>query len=153
MNYGWTLDETAWQKLGLTVASLRWFCVPFDNAHIMSVPEQSGVYLICASPPVETGEVCERLFNVIYAGRSKTSIRNRFSKHCTAPDRDIAVALECYGYARNKFGFYYAVAPGDRVVEIECRLIECYGPPANRRGGDNVRIPVKICVDKSRPAG
>ncbi len=153
MEYGWRLSRGYWQELDEHIRGLTWFFLPFDNVHVRSVPEKPGVYLICARPPIIAHDPHKRFFNVLYAGRSESSLRDRFKKHCENPDKGIAKVIACYGFHRDELHYYYATAKREDVVAIEDSLIDCYGPSANLRSGDKFKIKAHIRADKARPAG
>jgi len=91
------------------------------------------------------------MFNVLYAGLSKTSIRSRFLVHCNKPDENIREAKKCYAYRTGKMSFYYARAAATSVADIENRLIDCFGPPCNRQAGTSPVITANL--GDGRPAG
>ena len=135
IDYGWRLDRDAWECLQAVLAELNWFDLPFERLNAPSVPEQSGVYIICGRPPIIMGRLCEVFFSVIYVGKSETSIRSRFIVHCDNPDEGIKRAKRCYAHSVTRLRYYYAVAPQEKVAEVESRLIECFGLSANRQSG------------------
>lgn len=151
MRYGWNLDPESWKLLAHLVEDLSWTSVPFDKLHASVVPKSAGVYLICASPPVVKSSPFSQLLNVLYAGLSTSSIQSRFLYHCKTPDEGIQRAKRCYGYISAHMNFYFSVTTAASVADIECRIIDCFGPPCNRQSGISPVITAKL--GEGKPAG
>jgi hypothetical protein len=142
------LDPKCWKNLSSVVSALSWTHVPFDKIHSSAIPQEAGVYLICANTPAVKSTPFSEFLNVLYAGLSTTNIRSRFVKHCTKPDQGVKDGKRCYGFVGSKMTFYFAPAQSKSVAEIERQLIDCFGPPCNRQAGI-----ITARIVKERPAG
>ena len=138
MKYGWQLDRELWQQLVEFLPDIKWRKVPFNYNHSLAIPKKPGVYLICGTPPLMSDKPYKKFFNVIYAGRSETSIHERFDVHCNRPDKSIQKIKQCYGSREGYLFFYFATLPKELVKPVETQLINCYGPAANQRAGDSI---------------
>lgn len=145
MQHGWTLEKQKWDYLLAVVSGTCWSKTTLDELYCDDVPKCTGVYAICVTIPNFNQHLFEVLYNIIYVGRADTgTLHGRFLHHCRRPERGIKQAKECFG---NNFEYWYTEVNPDRVKELEARLIECFGPPANRISGS---IPVQI--GQPRPA-
>jgi hypothetical protein len=151
MRYGLNLDPESWKLLAHLVADLTWTSVPFDKLHASVVPKAAGVYLICASPPVVKSSPFNQLLNVLYTGLSTSSIQSRFLYHCKTPDEGVLRAKRCYGYISAHMSFYFSVTTAATVADIECRIIDCFGPPCNRQSG--ISPVITAILGEGKPAG
>ena len=146
MQHGWTLDKQKWEHLLTVISGTRWSKAQLNRLHRDSIPASSGVYAICVKLESSDFNQCllfKALYEIIYVGRS-TSLHRRFLDHCSNPERGMKLAKECFG---DDFEYWYTEVNPDRINELEARLIECFGPPANRIRG---HIPVQI--GQLRPA-
>ena len=145
MQHGWTLEKQKWDQLLTVVSGTRWAKTQLNQLYRDSVPKGPGVYAICVklSPPNFNESLFKALYEIIYVGQSN-SLQNRFLVHCRRPDRGIEQAKKCFG---DNFEYWYTEVNPNRIDELETRLIECFGPPANRISG---RIRAKI--GNPRPA-
>lgn len=132
MQHGWTLDKQKWQHLLTAVSRTRWSKTRLDQLYRDSIPESPGVYAICARVPDFNQFLFKALYEIIYVGKSNVSLHSRFLNHCHNPERGIEQAKECFG---DSFEYWYTEVSPDQVDELETRLIECFGPPANRISG------------------
>ena len=146
MQHGWTLNKQKWDYLLPVVSGTHWSKTQLNQLNRDSIPETSGVYAICVKLDIRDFNQClfRVLYEIIYVGKSAVSLHNRFLKHCRRPERGIKQAKECFG---DNFEYWYTEVNPDRVAELEARLIECFGPPANRIRGS---IPGQI--GQPRPA-
>lgn len=96
---------------------------------------ESGVYMFCASPvgirPAshEGGALFTLLLSPIYIGRTN-DLRRRFIQHCRRPSREVRAARACFGTSMH---FWYHLREHGTIRNDEATLIDCFGPPANRR--------------------
>ena len=145
MRHGWTLEKQKWDHLLTVVSGTRWSKTQLNQLYRDSVPKGPGVYAICVKlrPPDFNQSLFKALYEIIYVGQS-SSLQSRFLVHCCIPKRGIEQAKECFG---DNFEYWYTEVNPDQIDELEIRLIECFGPPANRISG---RIPARI--GNPRPA-
>ena len=143
MRYGWTLEKQEWDMLLLIVSETRWSKTKFNSLYRENVPQSSGVYAICSSPPDFTQSLIKALYNIIYVGKSK-SLRRRFLEHCNRPKLEIEMAQHCFG---DNLESWFTEVSLERIDELEARLIDCFGPSANLVRG---HIPAR--VGAPRPA-
>ena len=139
MNRGWSLNQRDWETLGAAISVRRvWISVPLLANEQSMVPEQPGVYAICAHPPFATPSDLQSLFNAsltpLYIGRSEANMRDRFLKHCNSPHQRLSSAKRCYH--EGDLIFWYTVLARDDVKNAEALLIQCFGPPVNDRPGE-----------------
>ena len=136
MQYGWILEKQKWNHLLAVVSGTSWSKTTLDELYCDDVPKRTGVYAICATIPNFDQHLFEVLYNIIYVGKAdRGTLHRRFLDHCRRPERGIKQAKECFG---DNFEYWYAEVNPDRVTELERRLIECFGPPANRIGGQKI---------------
>jgi hypothetical protein len=129
MRYGWTITHLPWKQLEELFGEQKWANVPLDASARRSIPNQAGVYLICAGlkhVPVN-GRPMQKLYNVIYAGQAR-NLRQRFAQH-VAGFGDVVAAKRTF----RQLDFWYTGAPQEALSELEQRLIDAFGPPANNR--------------------
>ena len=146
MQHGWTLEKHRWDDLLNAISGIHWSKTKLDILYQNNVPECPGVYAICLK--LRTINFNQRpfkdLYEIIYVGRSEWSVRSRFLSHCHKPERRVREAKECFG---ENLEYWYAEVNQDQVRELEARLIDCFGPPANIR---QERIPARTM--EPRPA-
>ena len=136
MQHGWTLEKQEWEHLSM-VSGTHWSKTKFNSLYRESVPESPGVYAICSEPPAFTQSFIKTLYNIIYVGKSK-SLRRRFLEHCNRPKLEIEMAKHCFG---DNLEYWFTEVSLDQIDELEARLIDCFGPPANLVRG---HIPARI---------
>lgn len=111
------------------VASTNWKQVNLESLYQDTVPESSGVYIICASPPNSEPPVFSRLYEVIYAGQEGVSLRRRFLEHCSRPKPEIQSAVDCL---KHPLEYWFTQVGREDLDTLESVLIDCFGPPANK---------------------
>lgn len=129
---GWSPNRKLWDELGALSKDLSWKKVEFDRnrSHLVSNNDR-GVYLICASPPIETISVINA-YTILYAGQVKSrnrSLRTRFLEHIRNPNPQLKLFLDCY-YPIIHFWFA-TVQDQSRIDELEVLLVETFNPPCN----------------------
>lgn len=141
MQHGWTLNKQKWEHLLTIISGTRWSKARLNQLYRDSIPESPGVYAICVRLRVPNFNqfLFKALYEIIYVGKSNVSLHSRFLDHCLRPERGIEQAKECFG---DNFEYWYTEVSPDRVDELETRLIECFGPPANRISG-RIRARIK----------
>ena len=137
MRHGWTLEKQEWDHLRRVVSKTCWSKTQLDQSCRDSVPKKSGVYAICAKLTDFKQSLFKALYEIIYVGKSR-SLNRRFLEHCRRPERGVKQAKQCFG---DNLEYWYTEVNPDRIDELEARLIECFGPPANRISGT---IPAKL---------
>ena len=136
MKYGWTLDRSKWDLLpDEFVVGGSWNSVQFTLADKDSIPESSGIYLVCTPPcgrrrgdSTSPNDLFGILYSALYVGKS-SNLRTRFIQHCRKPDRPIQAAFTCYSEALE---FWYHRTDVGSLRTAENSLFDCLGPPANR---------------------
>ena len=136
MRYGWTLEKQEWLQLSV-ISRTDWSKTKFNSLYRENVPESSGVYAICSTPPDFTQLLIKTLYNIIYVGKSK-SLRRRFLEHCNRPKLEIEMAQHCFG---DSLEYWFTEVSLEEIDELEARLIDCFGPPANLVRG---HIPARV---------
>lgn len=129
MRYGWAIKGSPWKQLQELFSEQQWKMVPLDDPSGGSVPIDAGVYQICAGlehVPVN-GRPMRKLYNVIYVGQA-TDLRRRFKQHLSGFG-DVVIAKRTF----RRLDFWYTIAPAERITELEQRLIEAFGPSANKK--------------------
>ena len=144
MKHGWTLKKQDWDHLRKILSETCWSKTKFDQLYRDSIPKSPGVYAICSRIPDFNQPLFKDLYNIIYTGKSK-SLYRRFLEHCHQPKREIKMARQCFG---DSLEYWYTVEDPNRIDELEACLIECFGPPANRRG----RQIILGKIGRARPA-
>jgi hypothetical protein len=130
MEHGWSHDFSLWERLGHAVSQYNWRSVPLLELECNSVPNSSGVYVMCGGTPVTiTNLLGGRVFGPLYVGRAN-ELRRRFLQHCRRPDSNIDAIKHCW---QNRLQFWFAVIPANQMRAVEDLLIDCFGPRANRR--------------------
>ena len=103
----------------------------FDRNLAASVPETSGVYVICARPPYPT-TLGRAAYTVLYAGKVRRlprTLRARFVEHCDRPTPILRPLLLCFH--PNVHFWWSSVADSEEIDRTETLLIESFNPPAN----------------------
>lgn len=137
MDFGWRTDPAPWASIPAElVYSRSWRSVGFAEVEADGVPaRESGVYMFCASPvgirPAhhERGSLFSLLLTPIYIGRT-SDLRRRFLQHCRRPSPEVRAARICFGMSMY---FWYHLREYGMTRSDEATLIDCFGPPANRR--------------------
>ena len=139
MRYGWTLEKHEWDLLLQVAEEISWSKTKLGQLYRNRVPKRSGVYIICAKIPRFTQRFFKSLYNVIYVGKAnKGTLHDRFLYHCKYPKQELVMARSCFG---DNLEYWFAEMDPGKVAELEARLIDCFGPPANRIRG---HIPGKL---------
>jgi len=139
MEYGWSLDKSTWNKIPAAVAKgHRWRAVHLTVGNHRTVPQVSGIYVVCAAPPGRRAplpagahDLFRFLYSAIYVGRSD-DLRRRFVEHCNSPKEELAQSQECFD---SRLDFWFIREPSDTIAALESVLIACLGPQANRISG------------------
>jgi hypothetical protein len=135
--HGWHLNIVKWRELHAAVPALEWLTLPFHPLSANRVPEAPGIYMITGAPPLFRAAPHSGFEQPLYVGKSETSIRERFRAHTsgrTLPG--IRELRQLYEDARHPtLSFRLLPLDASIVVYAESLLIDCYGPPANRRPG------------------
>ncbi|MCY4274671.1 MAG: GIY-YIG nuclease family protein [Gammaproteobacteria bacterium] len=143
MRYGWNLDPERWHDLERTISKYKWTRAYLERDFATSVPEESGIYVICASTSnivANNNRLLKQAYNAIYAGQS-TNLRRRFGSH-----------VRGYGEvkrAKNTFGqldFWFSTIEKPFLSDVEQLFIDTFGPPANEKN-------VKVHIGNPIPAG
>ena len=134
MKHGWALEKQEWDHLFKVVSETLWSKIQLNQLYRDSIPKSPGVYAICGRIPNFNQCLFKDLYNILYAGQSN-SLYRRFLEHCNQPKREIEMARQCFG---DSLEYWYTVVDPDRIDELETRLIECFGPPANRIQGRTI---------------
>ena len=143
MRYGWNLDAERWRDLERTISQYEWSRTYLERDCTTKVPEESGIYVICASTSrihANDNRLLNQAYNAIYAGQSK-NLRRRFVCH-----------VRGYGEvkrAKNTFGqleFWFSVIEESLLSNVEQLFIDTFGPPANEKN-------VKVQIGNPIPAG
>jgi excinuclease UvrABC nuclease subunit len=145
VRHGWAIDARPWKQLEELIAQKEWRKASLDPAHVNSVPAAAGVYQICAGlqdVPVN-GRVMSQLYNVVYVGQAK-NLRRRFREHVSGHG-DVVPAKKTF----RALDFWYTTAPLETITELEQRLIDAFGPPANKKNA-KVRFGDPIPAGKIR---
>ena len=145
MRYGWTLEKHKWDNLIEAISGTHWSNTKLDQLYRDSVPKSKGVYVICVKTTNFNQRLFGDLYNVIYVGKvDKRTLHIRFLEHCNEPKIEIEMARQCFG---DNLEYWFTIVELDQIDEIEARLIECFGPPANLK---QESIPAR--TTESRPA-
>lgn len=130
MRYGWTLDRYEWTEFYQYLSRKKWQQTLLDSIYKDSVPICAGVYMICVKIPDVSLNPFQKMYNVVYVGKSTTSLRSRFLKHCKPDNEELSKAKKCF---KNKFDYWFLIDDSKNVHNLEAILIQCFGPIANRR--------------------
>ena len=149
MDKGWSIDKEDWQALEKALLKAKiWKSVLLTTNDQSLVPETSGVYAICARPPIATKQERKTFFHCLasplYIGRSESNIKLRFLEHCQNKNWQLRRAKQCFRTV--KLNFWFVELPRNFVKDAEARLIKCFGPPVNKRAGTipgTIKAPVR----------
>ena len=141
---GWSADQTLWAELNRMAPALSWKQILLDSTRSHLIPKNAtGVYLICASPPVRT---VQDLYSVLYAGQVHSAshgLRARFLNHIQQPKDKLLSYLRCY-FPRVDF-WYTLLADAQEIDRLEALLIQVFSPPCNcRQAPGTMRLLAKI---------
>jgi hypothetical protein len=119
--------------------------VPLSIANAPVVPDGSGVYAICVTTAtlreLREATIFSAFCTALYVGQAR-GLRRRFSEHCAADNPDLRRGLSIFAPAE----FWWCQMDPEHLNEFETRLIECFGPPANRVRG------IQATLGPPRPA-
>ena len=141
IRYGWTLYPTEWQLIPSDVLRTdQWQSTGLSRALRSSIPQQSGVYMMCVRPPgvASIGQPFSRLEEVVYVGKT-TNLRRRYGQHLNVPSPKVRVARETYA---ESLRFWFLRLASSQISSVESVLISCLGPPGNDRPGEIQRLVV-----------
>lgn len=140
MRYGWSIDQETWRKLERDKS--QWRAVRLTATDKNVVPKDSGIYMICAAPPgyrlmgKRSGDLLQYLYSPVYIGKS-TDLQERFSSHCNQPKLELEQSQSCFN---GNLDFWFLRMSRNEIDYYETKLIDCFGPPANRISGIRARI-------------
>jgi len=138
---GWSLNIQDWRELAVLLTGTKWNSVPFDETARVLVPQKPGVYMIVAKSPVIRLDHFNSLRTPLYIGRSKSSLRTRFSQHIKIPQERVRSIHEFCPLIAVQFLF--TLVSRSEVCTLESLLIDCYGPSANIiRGKARLGTPI-----------
>ena len=136
----WSLEPAKWAQLFRLLPADEnsdFKQVPFVSGAQLSVPTDSGVYLVVAKPiihiqgnPVRNPSIKLReLQNVLYVGRS-SNLRKRFLEHINGGPNTTSVAdiTRCF----SSLTFWWIAVGSSATRELEDLFIRTFGPPANK---------------------
>ena len=145
IRYGWPIHRLEWELLPQEVYASGWQSRPLGHASRRSVPPVTGVYIMSVRPPQAFSmhePFCD-LLEVIYVGRS-TNLRNRYSDHLNTPSPKVRIARDTYS---DSLRFWFLSLPKDRIAIVESLLIDCFGPSANDRPADTLKLQVSTTIN------
>lgn len=136
---GWSLSEADWRRLARLLDEVEWRITQLRSLNQDDVPSTAGVYILMTDSQRVSDQyrLPKGIANVLYVGRSTTSLRKRFLDHASdSPDNPlIKISRRTFGELR----YAYARAPGNDsntqkrwVRDAESALISVLSPPANR---------------------
>ena len=136
MRYGWNLKSDKWHNLERAISRYNWSRAYLHKDYTTTVPENSGIYVICASTEniVMNNALLSRTYNAIYTGQSK-NLRRRFTDHIQGY-REVKRAEDTFG----RLDFWYSTIEQSRLSEVEQLFIDTFGPSANV-----INAKVQIC--------
>ena len=149
IRYGWPLHGLEWEELyALGWGAKEWQSRPLGHTLRRSIPEGSGVYMMCVRPPNATSlsEPFSRLMEVIYVGMSK-NLRRRYGEHLNTPSPKVREARIAYS---DSLIFWFLRVSEDLISTAESVLINCFGPPANDKPGKTLDLNVGPTVKLQR---
>lgn len=128
---GWSCQLDLWRELQQVGKNRSWRSVELDSERSHLIPLATGVYLICARPPIEA---VKRIgtYAVIYAGQVKSperGLRTRFLEHIHRPNPKLRMYMDCF-YPNVQFWFTLA-SDQSGIDELEGLLIDTFNPPCN----------------------
>ena len=139
MRHGWTLEKQEWDILPQIIEGTSWSKTRLAQLYRDQVPKSSGVYIICVKIPRFNQSPFKSLYNVIYVGKAdRGTLYDRFLYHCNNPKPELVLARQCFG---DNLEYWFTEVSTNKASELEARLIDCFGPPANRIRG---HIPARV---------
>jgi hypothetical protein len=140
VDHGWNIDGGTWQAFAdaASACQLSWHRVRFEAVWQDQVPAKAGIYAICSVVPGPRA-LLPPLYNAVYVGKSR-DLRSRFLQHCATTNDALRRAVACFGVSLD---FWYAVIPSHSIGRLEALLIDCLGPPVNRRREAAVQVVVR----------
>ncbi|MCG3777292.1 MAG: hypothetical protein JW395_4170 [Nitrospira sp.] len=141
---GWNLELARWRELQEAIPPSPWVKLFFEAQSWNRVPDAPGVYMVTGAPPLLRNNPHGTFEKPLYIGQSTTSMRTRFRSHissrCQPSLARLRTLYDDAGYPALFFSFLQL--PADQVEKVEAILIECYGPPANRKRGISLRVGI-----------
>lgn len=132
MRYGWSLRPADWEAVAQVLGAGPWYKVAFRQIQRRRIPEEPGVYML-GTRPAAAG--LPPLYNAVYVGQA-TNLRSRFLQHLQRPSPDVDRAAMCFP----DLEFWFVKSDQMALNRLEAMLIECLGPPANRRAGIGAKV-------------
>lgn len=129
MRKGWSLDARKWAIARQILTSNTWRHCGLKQTNKDLIPQESGIYLICARAVAGQDPCLPPLYDAIYVGLSRR-LRKRFIDHCGGYG-DVPEALQAFG----RLDFYFTLLPADQIASAESRMIDAIGPSANKIQG------------------
>ena len=132
---GWSLDAKCWTRLSVNWSKSSARQVILIREQAGDVTENSGVYVICASPPATSlpRNMFKHLYNAVYVGQA-VNLRTRFNKHVTGYG-NVPSARALFG----SLDFWFIEVPKDDLDHAESVLIDALGPVANKINGPTIQ--------------
>ena len=132
---GWSSERDLWNELVRVTGDLKWKKVGLDAGSSHRIPKDgTGVYLICASPPLEAVNAIGA-YTVLYAGQVNSrnrGLHTRFLEHIRRPSQRLRTYLNCF-YPTVDFWFAIVHEPAE-INLLETLLIKTFNPPCNPIG-------------------
>ncbi len=134
---GWNLGLEAWKVLEEEVSRHSGGKLKLAKAFTASVPEVSGIYVICLNPRPQGSSFLSSLYNAVYVGQA-TNLRMRFKDHIDGKT-SVAPVLRAF----INLEYWYLKCPDDELNILEKHIYDVIGPKANK-----VSPPFKAKVGK-----
>ena len=134
MQHGWTLEKQKWDYLLAVVSGTCWSKTTLDELYCDDVPKCTGVYAICVTIPNFNQHVCLKFYIISFmlVEQTQAPFMADFFTTVVGQSEELNkrknVSVITLNIGTPKMN-------PDRVKELEARLIECFGPPANRISG------------------
>jgi|688.fasta_scaffold169132_3 hypothetical protein len=123
---GWNLGLDAWKALEKEIESHSGGSFKLARAFAASVPEVSGIYIICLKPRPGGASFLSSLYNAVYVGQA-TNLRSRFKDHIDGKT-SVAPVLRAF----INLEYWYLRCAAEELNMLEKHIYDVIGPKANK---------------------
>ncbi len=120
------LEKSSWDNLSNVIRDKSGSCVKFISAHAATLPESSGVYVVCLKPKSDGPSFLGQLYNAVYVGQS-VNLRQRFKQHLSGRTSVKYVLTEF-----SKIEFWYLLCDVSELDFVERTIYDVLCPITNK---------------------
>jgi hypothetical protein len=142
MRYGWSLEPEIWINLHKLLSESKWTRVYLEREYKDSVPNKSGVYIICGKTDAigDMGTAINSLNNAVYVGQS-SNLKSRFQDHVVGYGSVVKAKLTF-----RRLEYWWSEVSREDLNTYEQALVNALGPTANEVNVIKAKVgaPIRI---------